>query len=397
MSYYVVEPPRRRRIAWAVSLTAAFLVAGFALMAGWAAARPLTVLVDGTERYVQAGTTIEDLESAGVLKSPRGNLLSVSGQVVSSEAGNRPTVTCDGKPVQRSRRLYPGDVIESLPGTDRRESLLMTDVPMPFDTKFEGSGPLTEMRSLGSPGIRRVTRGAVSGVEVTSTVIKDPSPMVVRRVRPAGAKLVALTFDDGPSATGTERILRVLEKQDVRATFFMVGTLAKARPDLARRVVAAGHDVGTHTYSHKRLASLRFAQARREIVMGRRAVESVTGRPTPLVRPPYGALNDASWRAVRDAQAIAVLWDVDPRDWTKPGSRRIADHVISHVRPGSVVLLHDGGGDRLQTARSLSRIIRELRKRGYVFVTLTELSEAKAAAKKARSKETAERPGADHS
>lgn len=392
MSYYVVEPPRRERLAWVSALVATVVLIALALFAGWAAAMPVRITVDGDAKSVRSGTTMRELAEAGVLRGRAGDLIGIDGSVVEPGGGESPAVTRNGRPARMTQRLYPGDIIVSSSGTDRRESIVTTEVAVPFQTRYEGTGSITELSALGSPGIRRVTRGEVSGIEITSTVLREPSDMVISRVRPVTGKLVALTFDDGPWPGQTNRILDILKRYEVKGTFFVVGKMARRNPALARRIVREGHDIGTHTYGHVYLTKVPPKKARFEIVAGKKAVEDVTGHRTSWIRPPYGAINSRSWAQIRKLKMTVVLWDVDSRDWSKPGMKKIEQTVMRTTKPGSVVLFHDGGGSRYQTIAALPRIIRRLRAQGYTFVTVDELVDARskaAAAKRAKARKAA--------
>lgn len=360
------------------------LVIGLAVASGWTASRPVEVLVDGEPKRLQAGSTVGDVVRQGLIAATPGDLIGVDGSVASYGGGGQALTTRNGSTAASDERLYQGDVIESRSGDDRRESIVTTDVPVPFVTRFEGSGPLTQFRTLGAPGMKRVTRGEVSGFEVTSTILSEPSDMVIVRLRPSG-KLVALTFDDGPIPVETERILNVLRKHDVKATFFMLGIQVQRHPAIARRVVSDGHSVGSHTYGHTRLDVVAPAEVRKQVLRGRRQVQQATDVGSAWFRPPYGRMNAPAWRIARQLKMRTVLWDVDSRDWTRPGPKKIAAVVLRDTKPGSVVLLHDGGGDRRQTAQALDTIIPKLRDAGYTFVTLDELAEAKSAAARERS------------
>lgn len=391
MSYHVIEPPRRPRTAPLTALLVALALVALALLAGWKAATPVRIVVDGKPKSVRAGATIEDLADAHVLAT-YGDLIGVDGSVALPGGGAPPRVMRNGRPAVLAERVFPGDVIVSAPGADTVEEELTIQEALPFETRYLGSGSLTELRVLGSPGRRRVTRGKVSGVEVTSTVLQQPVDMVIARVRPTTGRLVALTFDDGPWPGQTERILKILEREGVPATFFMVGVQVNRHKALARRVVDEGHDIGTHTYGHVALSRVSAAQARKQIRWGKAVVDRATTHDTEWIRPPYGAMNAAVWREVRKQRLRAVLWDVDSRDWTKPGAKRIEATVLRTTKPGSVVLFHDGGGDRRQTIAALPRIIRRLKAQGYTFVTVDELVDARgkaAAANKAKARKVA--------
>jgi peptidoglycan/xylan/chitin deacetylase (PgdA/CDA1 family) len=187
---------------------------------------------------------------------------------------------------------------------------------------------------------------------------------VVRDAGPRG-RMVALTFDDGPSAY-TSRILSILREKKARATFFMLGDMVSADPSLARRVLAAGHEIGNHSSSHGMLpghADIRAAGS---------TIRRATGFKPCLFRPPYGALNSTVVRDVSRLRMKSVLWNVDTRDWSLPGTGTIVAEA-SAARAGSIVLMHDGGGPRGQTVAALPQIIRDLRSRGLRLVTVTRL------------------------
>jgi peptidoglycan/xylan/chitin deacetylase (PgdA/CDA1 family)/spore germination protein YaaH/GT2 family glycosyltransferase len=196
----------------------------------------------------------------------------------------------------------------------------------------------------------------------------------VQRVKAAG--LVALTFDDGPDPTWTPAVLAVLRKYDVPATFFVVGTQAQSHPDLVRQEIRDGDVVGNHTYSHLDVSKQSAWRARAEVEGGALVIEGITGRRPLLFRSPFGAgeLSDKS-SSNKDAQAEqlgfhAVNWTADTLDWKRPGISSIVEAVDSQASDRTVVLMHDGGGDRSQTLAALPTIIQDLRARGYQFTTV---------------------------
>ncbi|MBB4950888.1 peptidoglycan/xylan/chitin deacetylase (PgdA/CDA1 family) [Kitasatospora gansuensis] len=185
---------------------------------------------------------------------------------------------------------------------------------------------------------------------------------------------VALTFDDGPHPENTQRVLELLRRHDVRATFFCIGLNALAHPALVRRIVEEGHLLGNHTWSHAYLPDLGREGLRQQLDFTAEVLAEASGVGQPvLMRPPYGGRSPQLMERVADLGLTTVLWDVDTEDWAEPGAEVIAERVLRQVRPGSVVLMHDGGGDRSQTVAALPRIIDGLRRRGYRFVTPAEL------------------------
>jgi peptidoglycan/xylan/chitin deacetylase (PgdA/CDA1 family) len=183
-------------------------------------------------------------------------------------------------------------------------------------------------------------------------------------------KVIYLTFDDGPTTKYTKRVLDLLDRYDAKATFFQVGDNATAHPDLARSVVEHGHALGNHTWSHRDMRKLTPRELNGQIARTSAALFGITGRPVTCLRPPFGAVNARVRKAIRHQKLDLKLWDIDPRDWKKPGSAAIAHRVVSRADPGDVSLMHDGGGNRSQSVKALERILRSLSKQRYDFKTL---------------------------
>jgi len=160
----------------------------------------------------------------------------------------------------------------------------------------------------------------------------------------------------------------------VKATFFMLGRQVKARPEMAGRVLAAGMEIGNHSYSHKYLARASHKLITSEIGDGAKAIQSVLGVKPAWYRPAGGSKNSFVFREAKRLGMRVVLWTIDPKDWKRPAAATIARRVLDRVRPGSVILMHDGGGDRSHTVEALEPIIRGLKARGYTMVTLSELN-----------------------
>ncbi|MFE5374968.1 glycosyltransferase [Streptomyces mirabilis] len=191
------------------------------------------------------------------------------------------------------------------------------------------------------------------------------------------AGTIALTFDDGPDPVWTPRILDVLRRNHVQATFFVVGTEVVDHPDLVRRIVADGHEIGIHTFTHPDLSRLAPWQRSLELRETQLAVAGAAGVTTALLRPPYSsendALNDADWSVLKQAGAagyVTVLSTQDAEDWQRPGTDRIVANATPHGRAGHILLMHDGGGDRSQTVAALNTLIPRLKARGFRFATV---------------------------
>jgi peptidoglycan/xylan/chitin deacetylase (PgdA/CDA1 family) len=188
-------------------------------------------------------------------------------------------------------------------------------------------------------------------------------------------QVIALTFDDGPNPPYTGRILDVLDRYGVPATFFCVGLHASAHTEELARMTEAGHRLANHTWSHPFLPDLSVAELAVQLERTDEAIAGVAGEQGPrLFRPPYGSRSPeiVSWLAEGD-HGTMVLWDVDANDWALPGAEAIARTVLDQARPGSIALMHDGGGDRSQTADALPAIIEGLLDRGFRFARVDDL------------------------
>lgn len=187
---------------------------------------------------------------------------------------------------------------------------------------------------------------------------------------------VSLTFDDGPDPVFTPRILDVLSQHGVRATFFLIGTRVKAHPQVVRRIVREGHDLGNHSWDHAYLPKLKPPALTHNLKQADAQIRQAAGQRITLFRPPYGSVTADVGTITREMGYRTVLWNVDSLDWKKISHDEVAQNVLPNVRNGSIVLFHSAGGkgeDLTNTVRALPLIIRTLRGQGYKFVTVTEM------------------------
>jgi peptidoglycan-N-acetylglucosamine deacetylase len=191
---------------------------------------------------------------------------------------------------------------------------------------------------------------------------------------------VALTFDDGPDPKWTPQVLDILKAANVKAAFFLVGQNAEEYPDLVRRIMDEGHEIGNHTYYHPNLALCWPEHVRIELNATELLLETITGRSTTLFRPPYAADTSPSKISeltplllAQELGYLVVLENIDPQDWARPGADVILQRVKQQRRDGSIILLHDAGGDREQTVEALPRILDYLKTRGDSIVSLSTL------------------------
>ncbi len=193
-----------------------------------------------------------------------------------------------------------------------------------------------------------------------------------------GSRQLALTYDDGPNDPYTWRMLEVLERHQVKATFFLIGQYVQQKPEIARAVVAAGHAVGSHTWSHPNLIFQQVTELRRQLVQTRQAILDATGVETKIFRPPFGGRRPATLRTVRAFGLQTVMWNVTCYDWKAKSAEEIVGHAERQIRGGDVILLHDGshvrmGVDRSRSVEASDRILSRYLGEGYEFVTIPEM------------------------
>ncbi|WP_433161373.1 polysaccharide deacetylase family protein [Kribbella sp. CA-247076] len=188
-----------------------------------------------------------------------------------------------------------------------------------------------------------------------------PAPNPTAAFAHGNKKALFLSFDDGPDPVWTPKILQVLAKHGAHATFFELGSMQAAHPGLRDQVLAAGNTIGSHSVTHAQLTALSAAKRHHEIADGPRST---------CFRPPYGASNARVRAEIKAAGMVEVLWDVDPRDWARPGTQAIVHRILANAHRNDIILLHDGGGDRSQTVAALDKVLPLLKAQGYSFLAM---------------------------
>jgi peptidoglycan/xylan/chitin deacetylase (PgdA/CDA1 family) len=339
------------RVALIVLIGLATAAAASAAGYRWLHQESITVTVHGLEEPVQEGTTLAEAAEQFGLRAAAGDLLDVQRVVLRRDAFPG-ALLLNGRLAVPNIRLEEGDRLGVVDGRDRREPVTSFFVRVPAG--MPASPQFTLART---PGRQELERGRISG-KVVLAGFHATGPARV-------PKAVALTFDDGPSPY-TARVLSILRRLHAKATFFVIGNLAERYPRLVRREIAAGMGVASHTYSHP--SSPPFGRQPHEVILGEmeraKAVLEKLGRTPTLFRPPGGSFSPYLIEATGAYGQRIVLWSVDPEDW-RAGikAKRIVKSVLGAVRPGSIVVLHDGGGDQSQTVAALPAIIKGIRDR----------------------------------
>lgn len=241
-----------------------------------------------------------------------------------------------------------------------------------------GTGEVVSVDESEESGARTIALGAEG--HWTSNYTDFPTYPVLYHQGGNDPHNVTITFDDGPDPKWTPKILDILKQRGVHATFFLIGSNAEKYPWLVRRILAEGHCIGNHTYTHGNLGVMSDKQVRLELNATQRLIETITGRSTSLFRPPYNADSQPSTpeelsplAVAEDLNYLIVLEAIDPEDWARPGAAEIVNRVRQQRHLGNIVLLHDAGGDRSQTVAALPQILDYLQERGDQIVGLDQL------------------------
>ncbi len=232
------------------------------------------------------------------------------------------------------------------------------------------------------------TASLASAAPKAAPVPAPSTPMPVRtaepvgQVRPAQAKVtysqcsvdgpfVAMTFDDGPHGTNTPRLLDLLKQRKIKATFFIVGQCAAEYPDIMKRIVAEGHEIANHSWSHPQLTKMGEGGVTEQLGKTHDIIIQTTGVTPKVMRPPYGAFtpNQQGW-AFRKWGYKCIMWDVDPLDWKVRNAAHVKSHILSHAVPGSIILAHD---IHKSTIDAMPETLDGLTAKGLKFVTVSEL------------------------
>jgi peptidoglycan-N-acetylglucosamine deacetylase len=188
-------------------------------------------------------------------------------------------------------------------------------------------------------------------------------------------KLIALTFDDGPSPTFTNKILDLLARYHAKGTFFVMGKQAEKYPGIILREYQEGHEIGNHTYNHREINQMSFEELKREVLQAHQIIFKITGNDVKLFRPTSGFYNEKIVKVagLLNYKVVIWTWGQDSRDWSKKSGESIAMRIIKTVKPGDIILFHDQGGDHSNTVKALQILLPALKEQGYQFTTVSTL------------------------
>jgi peptidoglycan/xylan/chitin deacetylase (PgdA/CDA1 family) len=327
------------------------------------------VQVNGVTYSVPPAATVADLGEISALLARPGSTLDLTGDVLSTGQGAPAAREIDGFPLSGGSDLTDGARVQVRHGEHRLETIKQKTQAIPFETVYEGSGPIVSLVRSGSSGKRELFVGSSSGKQAAVFVLSLPQNAVVQRSSSAepGQKLAALTFDDGPGEY-TQAVLDALAAKHVPATFFVLGSAAAGNKAMIKEMKAAGHEVENHTWSHVVLTEVSPERLRSEISRTNAVIGGCR-----FLRPSYG-IYDAAVAAEARAQGLRIaMWSVDTRDWEHPDVDSMMSYVKAQTKPGAIILMHDGGKNRSQTVAAIPVIVDWLFAHGYSLTTVERL------------------------
>ena len=351
--------------------------------------RPVPVTVNGKPAEVRIGSTLEEVMHEERVGINPGNYVTVSGNVIRANQGYAFNVMVNGEQFTHEQidnyRISGTESLDYTDGDDIVEEFNAQVENIEPYLKMEGSGySLQYISQWARMGQKQYRTGKVSG-ETSEVIVTEPQDCIItcRDLFLEGdAKYVALTFDDGPSSEFTPQYLDILDRYGAKATFYNLGDNAGANPDLAREVIARGHQLCNHTMAHNQLTAVDNETIFREITTSAELLKNITGQATTHLRPPYGDFTERSWLASGGSITAAVRWTGDSQDWrytndTEPQTiETIVSNSLLNIHSGSIILMHDGGGGGTQDVAALPVLIERLQADGYQFVTISDLMRA---------------------
>ncbi len=231
--------------------------------------------------------------------------------------------------------------------------------------------PVATAPAMIDPGLGVPPVGGQQNVPSNLPSVPPPGARIRYSSIKTTEKVLAMTFDDGPSPTLTPKLLDILKERNIKCTFFLIGQSAARHPDIVRRILAEGHEIGNHTYTHISLTSRSDAQIRTELQKSEDTILKIAGYRPRLIRPPYGATNKRidQW-IYNDFGYSSILWSVDPQDWRRPGVSVVTSRLINGAHPGAIMLAHD---IHPPTITAVVPMFDQLLAKGYRFVTVSQL------------------------
>lgn len=346
-------------------------------------AASITVSVNGSQYVLHGAKTMQTaIKESGLPINP-GDFISLKGNILQKYEGAPFAATVNGNPTtDPAYQLHEGDVVVVSDGDDTVESYDYYEMPVPYGATVVGVGAVHSFTD-GVDGVKEIRTGVVSGEEIEKQTV-DPIDLACNCWDPdvGDEKIIALTFDDGPDEDHTQDILSILADNDAKATFFCLGSAVEnGGAQLVLEEVEQGHQVCSHTYDNARasgeseIGKLSAEEQTEQVEKGFAVLADALGwEPTRIVRLPGDSLGEQTILNIAPLIDSEVRWTIDTGDWIYMTEDDIYD-VLMSVKPGSIVRMHDGGGDHTNTVVALKRALPQLKRQGYSFVTVDELLE----------------------
>ncbi len=331
----------------------------------------------------EENTVAMAITEAGINTTP-GSLVAVDGSIIKENGGTPFTATINGEPAEPRSPVPNRANVEVTAGQNIQEDYYerltynITDA-----TSDDSWGSIREVKGVSDEGAGRAIVGRISGVMVEKEKPTFEQQGVLHMFDiETKERVIALTFDDGPWDETTEQILDILDENDAKATFFVVGNRIDEGPEMAalvKREYDSGHQICTHTYSHAfegagyDLGLMTHDARVEDVTKGQKAIEKATGsKCNQMFRAPGGNYSPTTAASISPYITYEIGWTLDTLDWQKPGAKAVEEALLT-ASPGDIVLMHDGGGDREQTVEALRAALPKLKDKGYTFVTVEEL------------------------
>lgn len=343
--------------------------------------RSVALTLNGSPISVPVGITAQELIDSQGLSPQPGNLISVSGNTLTQGAGDAFSLTVDNKLFSKEEaanwHAAGGETVEIGNGADIMEDYDVTieETQPKLETTGIKGGAVRYVSQWGKVGKKEIRTGKKSGEVADGDVLQEAQNCIITNcnITPDNnQKVVGISFDDGPSSF-TQDYLDILADRNVSATFFNIGKNVDSLSDIPPKVIAAGHHIASHTYSHPFLTKDTPEEVRNELSQAAESIKQATGVETTMLRPPYGDFDMNSWLASGGLISSEILWNQDTLDWKQPGVDKIVSNALSGIKPGAIILMHDGGGKRDQDLEALPKIIDSLMADGYRVLSVNDL------------------------
>ncbi|MEW6189474.1 MAG: polysaccharide deacetylase family protein, partial [Actinomycetota bacterium] len=319
------------------------------------------------------GTTIEQILKEKRMHLKKGDLYDTNGRLLRKGCGEPPIIWLNGRRAGLRAVVKNGDSIIASNGKHRRERELERVRLISSSCRVVGRGAILSLAQEGLPGIEIERTKAYTRKLCSRRMIRSPRSTIFHRTDPPTGRRVALTFDDGPDPRYTPKVLEILRQNGIKATFFVIGEQVERYPEIIKEEIVEGHEIGNHTLSHSNLPKYNCERIRAEIE-GCEEVLRRVGVPKPrYFRPPKGLINGQAFKVAREEGYKVILWSIAMESGSISNSEGLRERVVEGIGNGGVILAHDGRLDRAMTIRTLPGIIKALKKKGFKFVTLSEL------------------------